>query len=715
MIPVAGEVLELRATSSATDGALCIELESDEGISRLPATVITVNSPPDVAEGHLGLAAAGLGTGSRQAWRCSTIAPAGRFRYRFCSERCRTRWYQSKSASWQESGGALEVEGPSGRLEVSSLSWLMTSAGPVRVRFALRLQPEEHVVGFGERFDALDQRGRSLDATVFEQYKGQGSRTYLPMPFAIVAGGPGWGFHLRTSRRTFYDVGVRDADLLWVTADLDPVGTDNGLSLQIFEGSPRRVLSQFLDEAGRPELPPAWIFEPWMSGNEWNSQERVMAEVARGRALGIPAGVVVIEAWSDESTFVAFRDSQYPIHADGSPHRLADFEFPEVGAWPDPKGMVDELHRLGLRVLLWQIPLMKSPPDLPQARADWERAERSNFVVAAGRGSYRNRGWWFPKSLLIDFSNPEAKEWWLSKRRWLVDELGIDGFKTDGGEHAWGEDLTYADGRRGVGGNNRYPVLYQAAYHELMRSVGKPPVTFSRAGFTGAQAYPCHWAGDEDSTWEAFRASITAGLSAAACGIFFWGWDLGGFSGEVPDAELYLRAAAMACFCPIMQYHSEYNGHRSPSRDRTPWNIAERTGDPRVIPAYRSLAEVRMKLVPYLESAAARAVAESVPIMRPLFFEEPQSGEVWHWPLQYYLGSDLLVAPVTEPGVEETEIYVPSGRWIEPASGMTVEGPGRLGLKTPIGTIPLLLRAGPAEQLAASVGPVAASGLPDGN
>ena len=59
------------------------------------------------------------------------------------------------------------------------------------MRFSLHLSPDDHVVGFGERFDRLDQRGRALDAVVFEQYKQQGNRTYLPSPFAVVTGDGG--------------------------------------------------------------------------------------------------------------------------------------------------------------------------------------------------------------------------------------------------------------------------------------------------------------------------------------------------------------------------------------------------------------------------------------------------------------------------------------------------------------------------------------------
>ena len=104
--------------------------------------------------------------------------------------------------------------------------------------------------------------------------------------------------------------------------------------------------------------------------------------------------------------------------------------------------------------------------------------------------------------------------WWIEKRRYLVEEVGVDGFKTDGGEHAWGHDLRYADGPRRHG-QQPLPGAVRGRLPELLwpRPAGR--VTFSRAGFTGADG-PGHWAGDEDSTWEAFRASVTAGFTAGA-------------------------------------------------------------------------------------------------------------------------------------------------------------------------------------------------------
>lgn len=715
--PVEGERIELRAsTDGGVDGGH-LELEVDGRGVHLPLVRFEPSDPDQVTAasvgpdaGHLAAAAARTRGHGRSAWRATLPAQrAGtRLRYRFVTTGgARTRWFATTVAGWTRDGGELTVDVPWGaaeRLVADSVEWLVADSGPVRLRFALRLRPGDHVVGFGERFDRLDQRGERLDCVVFEQYRHQGKRTYVPIPFAIVVprdGSPAWGFHVRTARRTWYDVGASDPDRLAIEVALDPAEPVPTVEVAIYEGSPRASLAAFLEETGDPALPPAWVFRLWMSANEWNTDARVRAEVERTIVEGIPAGVLVIEAWSDETTFVAFRDARYGVHPDGAPHRLAEFTFAPDGAWPDPKGLADWLHERDIRLVLWQIPLLSARP-VPrgQARADRDTMIGRGYAVRTGEGRpYRNAGWWFPGALLPDWTNPEAADWWVAKRRYLVEEVGVDGFKTDGGEHAWGDSLRYADGTRGVDTNNRYPVLYEAAYQRMMREAGRVPVTFSRAGFTGAATVPCHWAGDEGSTWEAFRASVTAGLSAGASGVFFWGWDLAGFSGEIPDAELYLRSAAMACLCPIMQYHAEYNRHRRPSRDRTPWNIAERTGDPRVLPVFRRFAQLRERLLPYLEAEARLSVERRLPLMRALFFDWPDDPAVWEHPYEYLLGDELLVAPVVEPGRAEWETYLPDGEWIGAWHGERVAGPRRLTVPAPLDEIPVFIRASAADRL----------------
>jgi 1,3-alpha-isomaltosidase len=345
-------------------------------------------------------------------------------------------------------------------------------------------------------------------------------------------------------------------------------------------------------------------------------------------------------------------------------------------------------------VLLWQIPLVPTDrEDDGQVAVDVATMlERGYGVREADGTAYRNRGWWFPGALLVDWSNPEATDWWLAKRRYLLDDLGVDGFKTDGGEHAWGDELRYADGSRGDASNNLYPLRYAQAYRRLLTDCGVEGVTFSRAGFTGAGSAPCHWAGDEDSTWEAFRASIVAGLTAGISGVPFWGWDLGGFSGDVPPVELYVRAAAMAALCPIMQYHSEFNHHRQPSNDRTPWNIASRHGDDRAIAIYRRFANLRERLHPLLTDWAEATVVTGVPMMRPLWFDDPNDPTSWAAPFQYRFGPDLVVAPVCWPDRAELDVYLPAGEWIDVWTGERHAGGAWIRRATPWDIIPVYCR-----------------------
>ncbi len=100
------------------------------------------------------------------------------------------------------------------------------------------------------------------------------------------------------------------------------------------------ILRAFTALAGRPSAPPPdWVFGPWMSSNEWNTQQRVEQELARTLELDIPATVLVIEAWSDETTFYIWNGAQYTPKAGDGCFRLEDFTFPPTdrgrtpGAW----------------------------------------------------------------------------------------------------------------------------------------------------------------------------------------------------------------------------------------------------------------------------------------------------------------------------------------------------------------------------------------------
>lgn len=637
-------------------------------------------------------------------WRAKLVAPPDghTLTYRIEADGQPSETYTLPGVGWRAGGGvAVKPLSPSrfemcltrdgghsqadGLPQVTSVEWLGSeSHNGQRVRIGFACASDEAFFGLGERFNALNQRGNIMDIRVYEQYKSQGKRAYMPIPFLLSSAG--YGVYVESTRWMQFDLTAPDR---W-TLEAE-VGGDGALRLVWFTGDdPLDIIGSFTQMTGPAALPPDWAFGLWMSGNEWNSQAKIVREVEATEAHGIPASVVVIEAWSDETTFYIWNDAQYAPKSGSEAFRYDDFTFPPDGRWTDPKGMIDWLHAQGIRLVLWQIPVVKvlEQPH-PQHEADRAYYEQAGFGVREPDGSpHRVRPFWFRGGYLWDVTNPAEREWWLNKRAYLVEDLGVDGFKTDGGEHLWSTQVRFHDGRRGDEMWNEYPQRYTEAYYQFLTQ-RRDGLIFSRAGFTGSQRAPAHWAGDENSTWEAFRHSILGGLSAGISGIPFWSWDIGGFSGPLPSGELYLRGAAMAALCPIMQYHSEYNQYREPINYRTPWNLQERTGDTRVIPVFRHWVNVRRNLLPYIWQEAQHAAQSGQPMMRALRLWHPEASDY-----QYFFGRDLLVCPVVEEGAREWDVYLPPGSWFDLWTSQRYDGGQTITVPVSIDTMPVFARAG---------------------
>lgn len=589
----------------------------------------------------------------------------------------------------------------------------------LQCKLEFRSPSNEAFYGFGERFNAFDQRGSRLDNYVYGQYTGQGKRSYIPVPFFISS--RGYGYWLATDCQAEFDLAAARSDCWAVTGQMDDPLV--GLEMKIFfQMHPRSIIQAFTDLTGKPKLPPAWVFGLWMSSNDWNSQAEVLRQLHLTQQHQIPASVLVIEAWSDEINFYIWNDAEYQQKPSSQNYSMADFDFPAEGHWPDLKEMIDELHQADVRLVLWQIPVIKHGEarenlDDRLNLKDQEYAIQHGYVVKKADGSpHRVEAHmpWFAGSLVLDFTNPEAADWWLKKREYLLTELGIDGFKTDGGEHIWDSETKFYNGLRGSRGINTYPIAYELAYQRFLQTHRREDyVLFSRAGYTGAQRVPCHWAGDENSTWDAFRASIRAMLNVGLSGVPFMGWDIAGFAGPIPGSELYLRATAFSVFCPIMQYHSDGNGRRIPSRDRTPWNIQEQTNDPNVIPVFRDFANLRMNLLPYIFGQAWESSQSGVPLMRPLVLEYPADETCKEYPYEYMFGEALLVAPVTEDNAYPWSVYLPSGEWSDFWTGETYQGPRVMDMDVPRDRIPVFQKRGSI--VALHLGPSGELGSPVGN
>jgi len=198
---------------------------------------------------------------------------------------------------------------------------------------------------------------------------------------------------------------------------------------------------------------------------------------------------------------------------------------------------------------------------------------------------------------------------------------------------------------------------------------------------------------------------LNAGISLGLSGIPFWGFDIGGFAGPMPSAELYLRATALAVFSPIMQWHSEpmggqYGGmtEKDNINDRSPWNMEKQSGDPNVCATAVFFANLRMNLLPELYNQALIASEKDQPMMRHLIFDYPTDQTAVNCEDEFMLG-DLLVAPIVEEGALQRGVYLPEGGWYDFWSGKRYEGQSVIEVSAALDRIPVFLREGGAVML----------------
>ncbi|MBQ6484790.1 MAG: hypothetical protein IJI90_07270 [Carnobacterium sp.] len=514
--------------------------------------------------------------------------------------------------------------------------------------------------GCGERYHTLNLKGHRISIAVEEKFCEQFDKTYCPVPFFLTDS----GFGLYAATGQAFEIAFKDD---FIEANI-PLGTE----ITLFSGDAPKIISDYMALFGQAILPPDYAFMPWISANHWDSQAKVEAQLDLLKKHDFPAGVIVLEAWSDEATFYIFNGADYKAKSEGY-LTYEDFEYSENGLWPNPKAMIEKCHAAGLRVMLWQIPVYKLQGEdeviSPQNELDRANAIKHQFMVKKNDGQPYQipEGNWFAGAMIPDFTNPETCQDWFAKRQYLLD-IGIDGFKTDGGEFIYRDDLTFNNGKSGKEMKNLYPQTYTAAYTDFL---SEQHVLFSRAGFAGQHTTPILWAGDQKSTFSELRAQLKAGLSAAMNGIIFWGYDIAGFAGPLPDADLYLRATQMACFSPIMQWHSEPDGgqfkevmaSQDTNNERSPWHIATRTGDEHLLERTRFYHKLRAELQPYIIAEAKKSVENNRPLMMPLAYYD-MADSVTHGIVdEFMFGSEFLIAPIVEASVTSRDVYLPAGEW----------------------------------------------------
>ncbi len=515
-------------------------------------------------------------------------------------------------------------------------------------------QPDEHYLGFGERFNRIDQRGQEIDLQVVNG--ASGGLTYKPIPFYMSSAG--YGLRLLTSYRSKVRLACYD----------DPgvvsIRTEsNQLSFQVWSGKPfAELLTRYTQLLGRPLYqPPAWIFGPWKS-RDWTAETQATVEedLRLPRQLNLPETVKLIDAaWEAQ---------------------LNDFEF--NSNFPDPQGMVAEARKLGYRIVIWVAPwIVKSPAN----QEIYDFCAQQGFLIKDPAGQpYVHRLGNSPGFLgtCLDFTNPETVTWWQSKIEKLT-QMGFDGFKTDFGEQV-PEDAVFYNGKTGKEMHNLYPVIYNQITYEAMQR-HTHGILLARSAWDSSQPYCALFGGDQSSDFgpaTGLPSIIKSAQNAGLSGFPFYASDIGGYFGQ-PTEQIFARWIAFGAFLPIMQLHG--------LGCREPWKFS-----PQILDLYRHFARVHTDLFPYIYTHALEAANSGIPIVRALAFEYPDDPDVWDTliELQYCFGRDLLVSPVYSGHSHEWGLYLPAGDWRDFWTGAAYRGGQPITVEAGLEDLPVFARAG---------------------
>ena len=545
----------------------------------------------------------------------------------------------------------------------------------------------EHFFGFGEKFNGLDQAGNKVHIMTYDtSARSVADNAYAVAPWFMSS--LGYGFDLDSTDESWFDMRNSFGDRYIIN---NMVGSSfsgyvtNALKYNVVYGpNLTDVLSRYTAYKGRPLLPPPWAFMPWMSSDIWSSGGEVRYVVTKLRERGVPGSVFVFDSpWEIAYNDLTWNTSQF------SPG--GTFEGTNWPGFNTSADMMTFLQTNGYKVVVWFTPFINTSSDSPECAANCEynvclnenfgtasnypSALASNYFVHAVNGGVTNVlsvSWWKGTGSPVDFTNPNAVQWFQSALSNLVSQSGnvIGGFKTDDGEAQASPapfiplNALYADGRTGVEMQNGYCVEYQKTVSGVLGTNG---ILWGRSGFAGSEAYPAIWGGDNQPNFgdsDGLPGVMIAGESIAMSGYSIWGSDIGGYEDSPWSSStnsLFMRWTQFGAFCPIMQMH------RSTSLCLMyPWSFGADA-----LTNYQFYAQLHTALFPYVYSYAMQANTSGVPIIRPLVLmyqtDTNTYGSVYNTSHSYLFGNEFLVAPVvTNPpasGPTIRSVYLPQGNW----------------------------------------------------
>ncbi len=532
----------------------------------------------------------------------------------------------------------------------NSIGAITDGTGEHFIREQLTLGIDDHVYGLGERFGPLIKNGQSVDS--WNADGGTASdQAYKNVPFYLTDAG--YGVFVAHPDRVSFEVGTEVVSRSQFSVA--------GQSLQyyvIYGPTPKEILSKYTALTGRPARVPDWSYGLWLSTSfTTDYDEQTVSSFLDGMAeREIPLSVF---------HFDCFWMRQF---------HWCDFVW-DPAMFPDPVGMLARLKQKGVRISVWINPYIAQRSDLFQEGKDL------GYLVRTVDGDVWQWDLWQAGMGLVDFTNPDARDWYAGKLKVLLDQ-GVDAFKTDFGERIPTEGVVWHDGSDPDRMHNYYTQLYNECVFDLLRSQRGEgeAVLFARSATAGGQQFPVHWGGDCQSTFPSMAESLRGGLSLALSGFGYWSHDIGGFEG-MPDPAVFKRWAAFG----LLSSHSRLHGSSS---YRVPWAF-----DEEAVEVTRTFARLKLSLMPYLAGLAEEAHTSGIPIMRPMVLEFPDDRGAVGVQTQYLLGDRLLVAPVFSAD-GHADFYLPEGIWTHALTGERLAGPGWHHGRYGFDSLPLFVRPG---------------------
>ncbi|MDR3183789.1 MAG: glycoside hydrolase family 31 protein [Prevotellaceae bacterium] len=329
--------------------------------------------------------------------------------------------------------------------------------------------------------------------------------------------------------------------------------------------------------------------------------------------------------------------------------------------FPDPKQLIDQLHDMGFKVMLWVCPFVSA--DSPEYR---QLARKGYLLKQKGSDAPAMIRWWNGVSACYDFTHPGAADYFVSQLKDVQTQYGVDGFKFDAGDNAFYDSRVLDSYKKDALSTDQTMAWAQLGLQF--------PFNEYRAGWRMGGAPLVQRLGDKDYSWNAVQLLIpdmlTAGLLgyAYACPDMIGGGQFTTFEGikdDQFDQELIVRSAQVHALMPMMQFSV------------APWRILNRKN----LAIVRKAARLHTEMGDYIMACAAHAAKTGEPIVRHMEYAFPGEGFATCKD-QFMLGDKILVAPVVTPEHRRI-VRFPKGKWKDP-QGKTYTSAAKVTIDAPL-------------------------------